>query len=509
MSASTRRTTMNKRSRRVAALSAAAFAVLTAGGCDRGLTDVNLNPNAPETVPVENLLLGGIWDVTANQGNRGVFGDWTQLYHSANWVQHFAQPVYNEEDVYTPRGSIVEALWSEMYFALIDLDAAKKLADGVNDNIWAIAEIMTVYGFMVLTDYYGDIPYSEALRLEEGITAPVYDAQSVIYPDLIARLITAGGRIDVGETTLFDAFDPVYQGDMDGWLMFANSLRLRLAMRMVNAAPAAAQSAFEAAWASQIFTGVTEHADVDWLSAQPAANPIYEGIVLAGRPNDWRLSESFIDRLVAFSDPRLPIYAEPAVNDLPAIVYRGERNGRVPSAYLPPRTVADFSTVGTFFITPSSPSDLMSYAEVLLLGAEAAELGWAVGAAADVLYQDGITASMEQYGIASADITTYLAQPALAYATGTYAGLDAIHVQKWLALFLAGPEVFSEMRRVGWDWTTDAATTGLDLVPAEGSVLGAGEFPQRLYLPPNEQLTNPDNYPASPPTLTDPVWWAN
>ena len=500
---------MTKRNRRLATISAASFVVLIAGGCDQSLTDVNINPNAPEVVPVENMLLGGIWDVVANGGNRGSHGDWTQLYHAGNWVQHFAQPVYNTEDVYTPRGSIVEALWGEMYFALQDLKAAKTLADGVNDNIWAVAEIMTVYGFMILTDYYGDMPYTEALQLEEGITAPAYDLQSTIYPDLIARLIAAGSRINVAETTLFDAFDPVYQGDMDGWLMFANSLRLRLAMRMVNASPGAAQAAFEAAWASQTFTAVSEHANVDWEDQEPASNPIYEGIVLSGRFGDWRMSESLIDRLLAFNDPRVAVYAEPAVNDLPAIVYRGERNGRIPSAYLPPATQSDFSTVGTFFITPSSPSVLMSYAELLLLGAEAAELGWAVGASADVLYQDGITASMEQHGIASADITTYLAQSEVAYATGTYARLDAIHVQKWIALFLAGPEAFSDIRRVGWDWTTDAATTGLDLVPAENSVLGAGEFPQRLYLPPDEQLTNPDNYPANPPSITDPLWWAN
>lgn len=498
---------MTRRIRRYAALPAAAIAVLIVGGCDQGLTEVNENPNAPESVPVQNLLLGGIWDVASPNGNRGVFGQWTQLYHGENWAQHIAQPVYNDEDTYTPRGGIPEAIWNEMFYALGDLKAAKGLtAGGVDDNVWAIAEIMSVYGQMVLTDYFGDMPYSEALRLDEGITAPVYDAQSAIYPDLIARLVAAAALIDTGTATLFDNFDPVYAGDMDGWLAFANSLRLRLAMRMVNASPAAAQAAFEAAWATTTFTSSSDHAAVHWDATFPAANPVYEGIILAGRLGDFRMSESLIDRLAAFSDPRLPIYAQPAAFDA---AYRGLRNGLEPAEYVPATTAAHYSTIGTYFLTSDTPSVLMSYAEMLFLGAEAAERGWAVGSTAEALYQAGITASMEEFGISAADIATYLGQASVGYTTGTYRGMDAIQVQKWMAMFMAGPEAFSGMRRIGWDWTTDAGTTGTDLLPAENSDLAPGLFPARLYLPPDEALYNSANFPSPAPTINDPVWWAN
>ena len=492
-------TTMNRWNRRFAV----AFGILIVAACGDGLTETNENPNAPEVVPVENLLLKGIWDVVANRGGRGAFGDWTQIRHGENWAQHLGQPIYNDEDKYTPRAGVNENVWAEMYFALTDLQEAKNLADandnptpGTNpDNIWAIAEIMTVYGFMVLTDYFGDIPYTEALSLleDEPVPFPKYDLQSAIYPDMIARLVTAAGRIDTAALVDFGDFDPVYQGSMAGWLAFANSLQLRLAMRMSNAAAATAGPLFMAAWAATRFTSVAEHADVEWPGVAPAANPVYEAIVFDGRQGDWRMSESLVDRLAAFNDPRLAIYAEPALSDGQ---FRGIRNGRLPGQYAPPLGASDFSTIGAYFLDPLTATVLMSYAETLFLGAEAAALGWITDAAA-TLYADGITASMEEFGIDAADIATYLAQPAVDYATGTYTGLDAIHVQKWMGLFLAGPEAFAEMRRVGW----------MDLVPADFSVLPAGMFPARLPYPSDEPLVNP-NFPGTK-SITEKVWWAN
>jgi hypothetical protein len=494
---------MNTRNQKLRTLIALALGILLVGACDQGLTGINKNPNAPEEVPVNNLLLGGIWDVSNNAANRGVFGQWTMLYHAENWTQHLAQPVYNDEDKYTPRSGIPGLIWDEMYFALTDLAEAKALAEEAgDDNIWAVAEIMTVYGFMVLTDYYDAIPYFEALKLNEEISYPAYDDQSEIYPDLIARLTAAANRIDPDAAIDFGDFDPVYQGDVLGWRMFANSLRLRLAMRMVNVDPGAARTAFEAAWASSIFTSVADQADVDWGPAYPAANPCYLAIVYGGRPGDFRMSQSLIDRLAAFNDPRLPIYARPAASDGQ---YRGLRNGLLPGDYAPATTSNDYSQIGTYFLTPDTPSNLLSYAEVLFLGAEAAERGWNVGGTAAVLYQDGITAAMEELGIGTADIATYLGQASVGYTTGTYRRLDAIHVQKWISLFLAGPEAFSDLRRIGWDFTTDAGTTGADLMPAENSAIGQ-RFPSGLTYPEDEILLNPANYPGDR-LVTDPVWW--
>ena len=480
--------TISKRSLGLAALVLA----MGLGGCDDGLTEINRNPNAPEDVPVENVLLGGIWDVMANAANRGMFGQWTQLYHASNWAQHVAQPVYNTEDLYIPRVGVPTNIWDEMYTALTDLDFVKDVAetDGM-DNMWAVAEITQVYGFMLLTDYFGDIPYEEALRLDEDIAFPAYTAQSEIYPDLIARLAAAAGRIDTDAAVSFEGHDPVYQGDMQGWLELASSLQLRLALRMADTELAGeAADAFAAAWASDVFDEVDDGAVVDWSASQPAQNPLYEGIVLAGRTGDFRMSASLIDRLQALDDPRLEIYAEPAVSDGE---YRGLRNGLEPADYdFGGRSggASDFSTIGSAFLQPTSPSVMMSYSEVLFLAAEAAARGWIAGDPA-ALYEQAIEASMQQHGVEQTEIDAYLAQPEVAYT-----GLDDLWLQKWISLYLAGTEAFNEMRRVGW----------MDLEPAENSSLPAGQFPARLYYPPEEALYNPDNYPGDL-ELTEPVWW--
>ena len=244
---------------------AALLLALGLGGCDAGLTEVNRNPNAPEDVPIENVLLSGIWDVMANAGNRGMFGNWTQLYHASNWAQHLAQPVYNDEDRYTPRAGIPTNIWDEMYTSLTDLEHVKEhaAAEGL-DNMWAVAEIMQVNGFMLLTDYFGDIPYFEALSLEEDIQFPAYTPQAEVYPDLIARLAAAAALIDTDAAVSFGAFDPVYQGDMQGWLEFANSLQLRLAMRLSDTSLATeAEAAFAAAWGADVFDDAGDIADAD------------------------------------------------------------------------------------------------------------------------------------------------------------------------------------------------------------------------------------------------------
>jgi hypothetical protein len=483
-----------------------ALGMLAFTGCDNGLTEVNENPNAPESVPMNNVLLRGVWDIANNSGERGYFGRWVMLQHSENWVQHLAQPVYNNEDYYEPRAGIPENVWDEMFSSMTDLKDVKRLAEAAgDDNAWAVAEVMTVVGFMMLTDYFGDIPYSEALKLDEGITHPVYDAQSAIYPDLIARLTAAAAMFDSGSFVTWGDYDPVYDGDVDGWEMFANSLRLRLAMRMSTVSAAAAQTAFEAAWASTVFGDNDDQADIDWEGTYPAASPTWRALVYGGRAGDFRMSESLIDRMASLNDPRLDIYAVPAESDG---VQRGLRNGLLPSEYAPQRVTSDFSTIGEYFLAAAAPSTLLSYAEVLFLGAEAAQRGWNVGGAtAAQLYADAITASMEDLGVASADITTYLGQASVGLTTGTYRGLDAIRMQKWIALFQAGPEAFSDLRRYGWDWTTDAGTTGADLAPAENSVLAAGLFPARFPSSEKEELFN-ENAPAAK-TINDKVWWAN
>jgi hypothetical protein len=465
-----------------------AVALLAAGGCDAGLTEVNRNPNSPEEVPVEYLLASGIWDAADNELGVGAFGPWTMLYHTELWAQHIAQAAYNDEDRYNPRDGIPTNIWNGFYAgSLADLARVKELAEEeANDNLWAVAEIMMAYDFMLLTDLFGDVPYTEALSLDEGIQNPRYDPQQDIYVDLLRRLAEAVARINVSEGSTFDAGDLIYGGDMDSWIRFANSLRLRIAIRLAGTSlNTQGMQAFAAAWnTNQVIATVSQQADLDWAGDQPAQNPIFEQIVLGGRPGDFRMSKAMVDTLASLSDPRLQIYAAPAVTDG---LYRGLPNGLTPPEVGGAFTTAGaFSTIGTYFLQPGTPSVLMSAAEVRFLAAEAAARGW-IAADPAVLYREGIDASLEQYGIS--DATAYLAQPRVAYT-----GLQSIWLQKWIALFMAGPEAFTEFRRTG--------APNLQLA-AEAAI---PSFPARMPYPPEEALYNPDNYPEEV-DITTPVWF--
>ncbi|HEX6040245.1 SusD/RagB family nutrient-binding outer membrane lipoprotein [Longimicrobium sp.] len=467
-----------------------ALSLVLAAGCDDGLTDINKNPNAPEDVPVEVLLASGIWDAVDPSNGVGGFGPWTTLYHTELWAQHVAQSAYNDEDRYTPRAGIPTEIWENFYAGTLqDLLRVKEMADEADDdNLWAVAEIMSAYDFMMLTDLFGDVPYSEALSLEADIQNPKYDAQADIYPDLLRRLREAVARIDASAELSAAEGDLLYEGDMQGWVNFANSLRMRIAMRMADTPKSSlARTEFAAAWGTaQVIDDVSEQADLDWPGAQPAQNPIYEQIVLGGRPGDFRLSRALVDTLTSLADPRLAVFAQPAATDG---AYRGLPNGLTPAqvggTY---NTSGSYSTIGSYFLRPETPSVLMSAAEVLLLGAEGAQRGW-IAASPETLYEAGISASFEQYDVDGAD--AYVNQ-----AKVTYGGLEDIWLQKWIALFMAGPEAFNEFRRTG--------TPNLQL----SANASTETFPARIPYPQEEALYNSKNFPANV-EITTPVWFMN
>ena len=149
----------------------------------------------------------------------------------------------------------------------------------------------------------------------------------------------------------------------------------------------------------------------------------------------------------------------------------------------------DYSTIGAAFIAADAPSVLMSYAEVLLLGAEAAARGWISGNPA-ALYAAGIEASMMQHGISQAAINAYVAQPSVAYQNR-----DDILLQKWIATYLAGPEAFAEVRR-----------TGQPTLPLPNDAV-IPKLPARMPYPPEEGLYNPNFEPYAGVEYTVPLWW--
>src|SRR5690606_8363308 len=137
-------------------------------------------------------------------------------------------------------------------------------------------DILSQYIFQVLTDHWGPIPYTEALQGDTGLISPKYDTQDVIYDGMLAALTAASGQIDVGGSTPFEDGDLIYGGDMEGWRKFSNSLRMRMAMRIVDVEPGTAQSEFMAAYQAGGFTSNADNAQLVWGSAINAQNAHYD-----------------------------------------------------------------------------------------------------------------------------------------------------------------------------------------------------------------------------------------
>jgi hypothetical protein len=461
---------------------------LAAGACNDGLTDVNNNPNVPVDVPTSLLIRPAITG-TATRG-LGVAMAWN---HAGLWAQHVAQIQYTDEDQYVVRDGNVQGMWDDWYDGpLKDIQTIIDKARATNrPNEEAVGLILKSYNFGALTDMYGDAPYSEALRGEEGIFTPKYDTQEQIYNGIFADLKRAAEMVNTGAGG-FGTPDLIYGGNMARWQKFANSLRMRHAIHLTNVDPAKARAEFEAAMAAPggVFTSNDEEAKLVYLGTSPNRNPFFENQLTR---NDHRISKAMVDHLQATSDPRLPIYANPTEAD--PTQYIGHQNGVAHGVQLTTR-----SKVGDWFTSATSPVFFQRYAEVLFIRAEAAQRGWNAGGTAGDLYNQAVTASMKQYGISDAAIAAFLAQPSVNFDAAPDK-LALIAQQKWVALFGQSHEAFTEWRR-----------TGQPQLLAGPDNLNQGRIPRRLPYPTLENAQNRASYAEATSrqgdiTINGRVWW--
>jgi hypothetical protein len=480
---------------------------LGAAACDNGLTELNVDPNNPPYVGAASIL-----PEAEQAAVTRALGSNFNLTMLGLWSQSFAKIQYIDEDRYALRSTTIDAHWAGFYGGpLEDFQKIIEQGDSLGRPNWtAIATVMQQWTFQIVTDTWGDVPYSEALQGDLN-TRPKYDAQKDVYYGMLAKLASASALFAPGGPTCipgapanctFGAEDAVYGGNAVAWRKFSNSLRLRMAMRISNVDPTKARAEFLAAVAdtNRVFTSNADNAELHYTGAVPSDNPIY-AVFHEGQRYDQVIAKAMVDSLLRLNDPRLPIYADPAPNGCEeGGVYCGWQNGitRAPAP--------DFfalSPIGAAFKeNAAAPSSMMTYAEVLFLRAEAAAKGW-TGDNAAALYARAIRASMEQYGISDSAILAYLAQPQVAYT-----GLRSIYLQKWIALYANGPEQFASWRR-----ETVGGEHYPGLTPAAAS--SARQIPMRVFYPASEQSTNEEHWAAAVAangggTLYDkPVWWAS
>ena len=468
-----------------------AMIVLVAAACGEGITDINEDPNAPTDVSAELLFPQAIRGAVENTYGRML------LAHTSIWAQQTVQIQYPDEERGNVRPSTIQSFWDSYYAgALKDIDIViAKAREAEDANMEGVGLIWRAWIFHQVTDLWGDVPYSEALQAEDGMTTPAYDAQQAIYTDLLQTLTAAEAMLDPAGSAFGDG-DILYGDDVESWRRFANSLRMRLAMRLSEVAATTAEAEFTAALAAGGFESNADNAMLRW-PGEPHGNPSFENWV--GRDDDG-VSATMIDTLTSLNDPRLELYAEPAIEDG---AYRGLGN----NIATPPLSLAWYSRIGNFWRADgvNTPTAIMTYAEVLFLRAEAAVRGWTADDPA-TLYEAGIRANMNQYdawspanGPTDTEIDTYVAQATVQYSPAT--GMEQIQLQKWISLYMQGSEAWASQRR------TDMPTL------VAGPDLQISRIPVRFYYPGGEQSLNSASLNEAVARqgggldLVMPVWW--
>jgi hypothetical protein len=491
-------------------LSAAALVLVTAVACKTDLTALNQNPNSPTTAPA-----GPLFTSATRSGVQTMWNSFNTLSMTELFAQHIAQIQYIDEDRGQIRPATLNNLFNGLYVG--PLEDYQKIIDG-NPTLPSTsgpATVMQQWIYQNITDLWGDVPYSEALKGDASTPnfKPTYDAQKDIYYGMLSKL-TAASTAMVGGNSAADpglgSTDPIYKGDVTKWIKFSNSLRARMAMRLSQADPAKAQAELTAAFSGgNVFTSNADNARLAWPGDGIYDNPWAANFQTR---DDHRMAKTLVDTLIGLNDPRLPIYAQPTKAD--PTKYAGMQNGldnTYTSTYFNTTSRPGLifypgaTTYGTFGTSAgkATPSYIMTYAELSFIKAEAAMRGWGgfTPAQAATFYSDGVTASITQWGGTAAQAATYLAQPSVAFNPAN--GLAQIGLQKWIALFTQGNEAWSDWRRTGFPAT---------IVPGPSMYPATPGIALRLLYPPSEGSVNQAGIDAAvarqgADLTTTPVWW--
>ena len=482
-----------------------------ATACTERFADLNTDPNTAANATADELFAralkyGTLYDDDFQVGEH---------LHANMWVQFFANstPAFGT-DRYESNDQWATKFWTRFY-AGYGMDLAQAIRQVENQpgqvNRLSQARIWRVFLFQRITDYWGDVPYLGAFRGNTGNSQPAYEPQAIIYLSLLQELTEAAAALDDTQPGNFGPADLLYAnpeaafpapsvaGANQRWRYFANSLRLRTAMRLATAAPVLAQQHVRAALAAGVMSNSNESAIMNNTGGSVRINQNPLAVVLGFK--DCRISATLVEYLRRFNDPRLPVYVAPVSNVNPSLV--GLPNGlSATELTLPPNNPANFSLAGARFQDAAHDQYLLTYAEVCFLRAEACLRGWDATGTAEQWYQTGIREALTQTGVSSAALVeAYLLQPGVRFEQSR--ALEQIITQKWLSLFgQNGFEAYAEYRRTGFP--------GLQPIPNTGET--NGQVPRRLRYPLIEQRLNADAYQAAvnrqgPDLLTTRVWW--
>jgi hypothetical protein len=440
--------------------------VTTMFSCTKNFDELNT-----DKTKLTDLDAVGVGNAFAAAQYRSIQASWQtfQSLFADLQSQYFANVAINfPSDRNVMVGSWLNGAWNGFYSSAIPpilgvLDNTKPGGKAANPAIYAIANIWKVQMYLPRTDYWGPIPYSKVGSGEKSVE---YDAQDVIYKDFFASLKQAVADLQAfkGTTVSLGANDQIYGGNVDKWIRFANSMRLRLAMRVSIVDPALAKAEAEAAVAGGV---LTSNADDALLRVTTnSLNPMAQATAW----NEFRMSAAMESVLKGYSDPRMTkMYAPvPGTSN-----YKGLRNGYTQVQLgLPENAAGANSNVAANYLPDfqfSTPFLVMYAAESWFLRAEGALNGWNMGTGtAKDFYESGIRTSMASWGYTGAAVDAYIAgtslpialndgvkTPALsdipvAWAATAIRQREQVLTQKWIANWPNGHEAWAEYRRTGF-----------------------------------------------------------
>lgn len=471
----------------------AAF-VLCASACTKDLDSINTNPNAPIEVNPSLLLRKVIYDYGEQMSYEG--------FVAGNLLgQYFTEVDFNLFD----RHSLTEPQfggnpWPVLYTNLRDNEIV--LEQARSNATFAVYEgpalILKAYMAAALTDIYGNVPYSQALKANEGIITPAYDDQEAIYT-------AAGGILDnldkgIAAIQNYKAAqklngDILFNGNLQAWITFANSLKIKSLMRISARQNVSARLQAIYDEGNYLKTN-SQNAVFNFTNGQP--NNFRMAVLRAGDFNLFILSETMEEILKGYNDPRMATFFRPIGNDPTKSQYKGLLNGQNASASS--ISVANYSLSGTIFRerTGDLDANFLTAWETQLLLAEAAERGF-LNADAKNLYEMGVKLAFEYWLTPMS--ATYLSSGAAAYGANGADKLQQIITQKWLGNIVNGYEGWIEYRRTGFP----------ALKPIAAS-LNNNLIPVRMPYPTDEDALNTTNFKSAAAatngnSINAPVWW--
>lgn len=488
------------------------FSIAIMTSCSDEWLDVNTNPNSPVEVdpflklPVAldfsaKTITSAVNDRDGNRMGRGSNALGNLMMN--NWSQSDGYAWYPDEFEYQVTSGFYETVWDFPYKNT--LPQFDSMDDGVENHAYyrAIAKIMKTLHFQMLTDAYGDIPYSEALQ--RGLnTTPKYDKSEDVYTDLIVQLDNAIELINTaGNDVITPSSDDVmFNGDMTKWKQLANSLKLRILVRQIDVPSKSAYLTTEFSKIENDGSGfLVEDATVNpgYSDENDKQNPFwgYMGYdTSGGELNNHKAtcaSEYVITKLNDYGDPRIDfIYALPTAGG----AHKGVKQGTInyPDGYLS----ENLSLIGAGLLkSASQDAVIFSLSESFFLQAEAQLKGFLSGSV-ESSFDAGVQASFSYLGAGDASSYTSNGNENSDYSASSNK-LETIIIQKWIAANgINAIQSWFDFTRTGYP----------NDMPLSSEATPSITIPVRLHYPKSETNFNGDNLPSQPNVFTDKPFWA-